>query len=100
MDGPSRLRIARPASRSPYTDVPADGSGTATPYFTTTLGNPYEASYTPDGKSIVFRVDTRTTKRDVVLAPVDSPQVTRPLLTSPFDEHMIAVSPMGDGSHT
>jgi eukaryotic-like serine/threonine-protein kinase len=75
--------------------VPADGSGTATPYFTTTLGNPYEASYTPDGKSIVFRVDTRTTKRDVVLAPVDSPQVTRPLLTSPFDEHMIAVSPDG-----
>jgi serine/threonine-protein kinase len=75
--------------------VPADGSGTPTPYFTTPLGGPYEANYTADGKSIIYRIDTRVTRRDVAIAPVDSPQASRPLLASPFDEHMIAVSPDG-----
>jgi serine/threonine-protein kinase len=75
--------------------VPADASGTQAPYFTTPLGGPYEGSYTPDGKSIVYRIDTRATHRDVVIAPVDSPQASRPLLASPFEEHMIAVSPDG-----
>src|SRR5262249_22245979 len=68
--------------------VAADGSGTPAQYFTTTAGNPYEFAFTPDGKSVVYRVDTRTTKRDVMIGPVDSPQVARALLSSPFEEHM------------
>jgi Tol biopolymer transport system component len=36
--------------------VAADGSRTPAPHFTTALGNPYEVGYTPDGKSLVFRV--------------------------------------------
>jgi serine/threonine-protein kinase len=75
--------------------VPADVSGTPAPYFETSVGNPYEASYTPDGKTIVYRVDARTTRRDVMIAPVDSPATARALLSSPFEEHMIAVSPDG-----
>ena len=84
-----------PGKRAGVYRVAADGSGTATPYFTSSLGIPYEASYTADGKSVVYRVDTRTTRRDVLIAPVDSPETTRALLASPFDEHMIAVSPDG-----
>jgi serine/threonine-protein kinase len=75
--------------------VAADGSGTPAQYFTTAAGNPYEYAFTPDGKNVVYRVDTRATKRDVMIAPVDSPQVARALLSSPFEEHMIAVSPDG-----
>jgi serine/threonine-protein kinase len=75
--------------------VAADGSGTAASYFTTDVGNPYEVVFTPDGKTVVYRVDTRATKRDVLIAPADSPQVARALLASPFEEHMIAVSPDG-----
>jgi serine/threonine-protein kinase len=73
--------------------VATDGSGTAELYFPMARGA-YEASYTRDGKSIVYRVDGAPNgKRDVRIAPVDSPLVSRPLLASPFEEHMIALSP-------
>jgi eukaryotic-like serine/threonine-protein kinase len=75
--------------------VQADGSATAQPYFTSPAGNPYETVFTPDGRNVVFRVDTRTNRRDVLIAPIDSPTVARALLGSPFDENMLAVSPDG-----
>jgi serine/threonine-protein kinase len=76
-------------------NVAADGSATPQLYFESPEGLPYEATYTSDGKSILFRVDRRAGRgaRDVLMASVDSPQVARPLLSSPFQEHMIALSP-------
>jgi serine/threonine-protein kinase len=76
-------------------NVAADASTTPQLYFQSRDGQPYEATYTSDGKSILFRVDRTAGQgaRDVLMASVDSPQVTRPLLTSPFQEHMIALSP-------
>ena len=76
-------------------NVAADGSATPQLYFESPEGLPYEATYTSDGKSILFRVDRRAGRgaRDVLMASVDSPQVARALLSSPFQEHMIALSP-------
>ena len=76
--------------------VAADGSTPPTLYFESPEGQPYEGTYTTDGKSIVFRVDVRRVGaggRDVYVASVDSPQVARPVLSSPFQEYMIALSP-------
>jgi serine/threonine-protein kinase len=83
------------ATRISAYNVAADGSGTAQLYFQSPAGLPYEATYTTDGKKIVFRVDAAAARgaRDILIASVDSPQVARPLLASPFQEHEIALSP-------
>jgi serine/threonine-protein kinase len=72
--------------------VPADASVTAQHYFTWAKGA-YEAAFTRDGKRIIYRVDGGVGGRDVLVAPVDSPTAVHPLLASPFEEYMIALSP-------
>ncbi len=73
---------------------PADGSAPAERIF---AGN-YdirEAILTPDGRSIVYREDNTQSRADIMLLPLDTPRVPRPLLTSQFDEMLPRVSPDG-----
>jgi serine/threonine protein kinase/Tol biopolymer transport system component len=52
-----------------------------------------EGLITPDGKSVVYRIDTRTHNRDVLMVPLEGEQTPVPLLTSIFDEKQPRVSP-------
>src|SRR6185436_11807862 len=53
-------------------NVAADGSTTPQLFFQSPEGPPYEATYTTDGKSILFRVDGASAKglRDVFIASI------------------------------
>jgi eukaryotic-like serine/threonine-protein kinase len=74
--------------------IAADGSVTAT----TVIARPnpmYESAITPDRRTIVWREDASRTTRDILMAPLDSPSVVRPIRNSAFDERGIALSPDG-----
>jgi serine/threonine-protein kinase len=74
----------------------ADGSGEARPLFAVP-GSQLEVQFAPDGKTMAIRqtVPGSTTKRDIWIANVDSPQVAHPYLNSPFDERSMVLSPDG-----
>jgi serine/threonine-protein kinase len=74
----------------------ADGSGEARPLLTAP-GVQQEVQFTPDGRTIALRQATpgTTTKRDLWIAQVDSPQAAHPYLASPFEERSMALSPDG-----
>ena len=74
--------------------ISADGSGGPSPV----LQRPnaiYESHITPDRRTIVFREDASGSNRDIYMAPLDSPNVVHPLLSTPFDEKGFALSPDG-----
>ncbi len=51
---------------------------------------------TPDGRSLVYRIDSPNTERDIWLLPLDSGAgAPRPVLTSVFDERTPRLSPDG-----
>ncbi len=52
-----------------------------------------EGVITPDGKSVVYRVDTRNTNRDIWMVPLEGDRTPVPLLTSSYDEKQPRVSP-------
>ncbi len=52
-----------------------------------------EGLITPDGKSVVYRIDTRTRNRDVLMVPLEGDHKPVPLLTSIYDEKEPRVSP-------
>ncbi len=54
-----------------------------------------EAMFTPDGRRLVFREGVSGRARDIWVVPVDSSAGARPLLRTPFNERMIALSPDG-----
>ena len=74
----------------------ADGSGEARPLYAAP-GNQVEVQFTPDGRTMAFRQTTpgTTTKRDIWIAQVDSPQAAHPYLNSLFDERSMVLSPDG-----
>ena len=74
----------------------ADGGGAAQPLYATP-GTEQEVQFTPDGRTIAIRVTTpgSTTKRDLWIAAVDSPQAAHVYLASPFEERSMAISPDG-----
>ena len=74
--------------------ISADGSG----MLETLLVRPqqvWEVQFAPDGRTMVFRENHPQTRRDIWIAPLDSPQAARPLLRTPFEERAIALSPDG-----
>jgi len=74
--------------------ISPDGSGQ--PESLITRPNPiFESSPTPDGRAVVFREISEQRNRDIWIATLDSPQVIRPLLATPFDERNPTVSPDG-----
>jgi len=74
----------------------ADGSGEARPLFGGP-GTQQEVQFAPDGRTTAVRQNTpgTTTKRDIWIAQVDSPQAAHPYLASPFEERSMVLSPDG-----
>ena len=54
-----------------------------------------EGVYTPDGRAIVYRVDSTFDNRDIWMAPTAGDRTPVPLLTGPNDEKQPRVSPDG-----
>ena len=75
--------------------VAADGTGVPTTLVTRT-GSVYEALVTADGRTLVWREDAVGTGRDIMAAPLDSPQVARPVLQTRFSERGIAAGAVED----
>jgi Tol biopolymer transport system component len=73
--------------------VAADGSSDPRPLFNRNPNRIFEARLLPDGRHLVFREDVNA--RDVLVAPIDSPQAARPLAATSFNERAFAVSPDG-----
>ncbi|MEP7326922.1 MAG: protein kinase [Gemmatimonadota bacterium] len=74
--------------------IKADGSASAESLLTVPGKQFFQALFTPDGRSMVVRTTTPST-RDIWRVPMDSTRVLRPLLTSPADERGVALSPDG-----
>ena len=71
---------------------PVDGSAPAVKIpVNATLVN--EGVLTPDGRSLVYRIDTWATNRDVWMMPIDSADRAVPLVNSVYDEKQPRVSP-------
>ena len=92
---PDGRRVMYTSSRAPGDALwwqPADGSANATLLFH--ASNPIrEGVFTPDGRSVVYRVDTPDNNRDVYLLPLSGERKPVPLLTSINDEKEPRVSP-------
>jgi Tol biopolymer transport system component len=89
-DGKSLIYLTRGALRR----VASDGSTPSSPLLQRS-NLIYESHITPDRRTIVYREDANASNRDVYMAPLDSPDVVRPVLTTPFDEKGFALSPDG-----
>ncbi|HVT37410.1 MAG TPA: hypothetical protein VHE78_00035, partial [Gemmatimonadaceae bacterium] len=72
----------------------ADGSAPAELLYAA-AENIREGMVAPDGRSLVYREDSRHTNRDVYLLPLVGERTPQPLLTSPYDELMPRISPDG-----
>jgi eukaryotic-like serine/threonine-protein kinase len=71
----------------------SDGSGVQES-LVVTPNDDWEGVPTPDGRGLVFRVTNPVTRRDIWWLPRGSSQPV-PLMTTPFEERGIAVSPDG-----
>jgi hypothetical protein len=74
--------------------IATDGSGTPE----TLLVRPqsiFEAEFTADGRTLVFRETHSETSRDIWMAPADSVEAAVPLIRTPFNERQIALTPDG-----
>jgi hypothetical protein len=73
---------------------PVDGSGAAREILATDhFHSP--TSWSPDGKSIVFRKETPTTGRDIWILPLDGEKEPWPFLETQFNEYYAVFSPDG-----
>ena len=92
---PDGKRVMYPSTRGDTTALwwkAADGSGPETRVQTHTYPI-REGALTPDGKSVVFRVDTDTSNRDVFMASLAGDHTPVPLLVSRADEKEPRISP-------
>lgn len=92
---PDGRRVMYTSSRAPANGLwsqPSDGSAGATLLFHTS--DPIrEGIYTPDGKSVVYRIDSPGNTRDIYLLPLGADQKPVPLVATASDEKEPRVSP-------
>jgi Tol biopolymer transport system component len=74
--------------------IASDGSGVPETVLVRT-SNLFEAEYTRDGRTLVFRETDAQTNRDIWFMRADSPATAKPLLRTPYEERQLAVSPDG-----
>jgi serine/threonine-protein kinase len=89
-----RVAFSRLSARGNLLAIATDGSGTPE----TLLVRPqsiYEAEFSADGRTLVFRESHPETSRDIWMASMDSVQAAVPLLRTPFNERQIALTPDG-----
>jgi len=93
---PDGRRVLYTSSRAPSDGVwsqPADGSAEATLLYHDPKNPIREAVFTPDGRSIVYRIDTQNNNRDILLKPLSDSGKPVPLVASLNDEKEPRVSP-------
>ena len=92
---PDGSRVMYTSSRAPANGLwsqPSDGSAGATLLYHTS--DPIrEGIYTPDGKSVVYRMDSPGNTRDIYLLPLGADQKPVPLVATASDEKQPRVSP-------
>jgi serine/threonine-protein kinase len=92
---PDGSRVMYTSSRAPGNALwwqPADGSGSAT--LVQQDSNPIrEGVFTPDGKSIVYRLDSPDNNRDIYLVSLTGQRTRVPILTNINDDKEPRVSP-------
>ncbi len=92
---PDGRRVLYTSSRAPSNAIwwqPADGSASAT--LLLHVANPIrEGVFTPDGRAVVYRVDTPDNNRDIYLLPLSGEQKPVPILTTINDDKEPRVSP-------
>ena len=76
-------------------EQPVDGSGAAVKLLEPTGVGIREGVYTPDGRSIVYRVDTQGSDRDILQLPLEGDRTPMPLVVGPADDKQPRVSPDG-----
>ena len=76
-------------------EQPADGSGTAVQLLESTGLGIREGVYTPDGQSILYRVDTDVSARDILQFPRVGVRTPVPVVVGPSDDKQPRVSPDG-----
>ncbi len=74
---------------------PVDGSAAAERLLASGDAPVREGVLTPDGRTLVYRVDARETLRDIWMMPLAGDRKPVPLLVSAFDEKQPRVSPDG-----
>ena len=92
---PDGRRVMYVASPTPVNSLwwqPADGSGAAELVYQAPDAI-REGVFTPDGRAIVYRMDTPDSNRDLYLLPLAGKQQPIPLLTSIDDDKQPRVSP-------
>jgi len=94
-DGRRVLYTSTRAGKAGLWWQPIDGSAPAEQVLASDAEPVREGVLTPDGRSLVYRVDARETKRDVWMKPLDGTQQPVPLLKSASDEKQPRVSPDG-----
>ncbi len=91
-DGSGVLYTSSRAPANGLWSQPADGSAGATLLFHTS--EPIrEGIYTPDGKAVVYRIDSPGNARDIYLVPLGVDQKPVPLVATTSDEKEPRVSP-------
>jgi serine/threonine-protein kinase len=73
----------------------SDGSGKEEKLWDSEGLHCHAAVWTPDGKGILMTVDSPKTGFDVVLVTLDPKPLAKPLLTDPFNETSVRISPDG-----
>ncbi len=94
---PDGTRIMYTSSRTTRNSLEwqrADGSGTPDSVFETDA-EIREGVFTPDGKAVVYRVDTQDRNRDILLLPLTGERTPVPLLVRVDDDKQPRVSPDG-----
>ena len=76
-------------------EQPADGSGTAVKLLEPKGLGIREGVYTPDGRSVIYRVDIEGSSRDILQLPLHGDRTSVSLVASPADEKQPRVSPDG-----
>ncbi len=74
--------------------IPADGGGTPQKLFEQE-GNPFPASWSPDGKSLAYVVTGGDTRSDIWVYSPDEEQKMRPFIVTPITVFSPAISPDG-----
>jgi len=88
-----RVAFSRGTSPALFT-IATDGSGVPETLLVHTEPV-FEAEFSADARTLVFRISHPQNSRDIWMAPLDSPQVAVPLLRTPFNERGIALTPDG-----
>jgi len=93
-DGQRVMYVAAPKPANSLWWQPADGSGAAELVYQGPDAI-REGVFTPDGKTVIYRMDTPDSNRDIYALPLDGKRTPVPLLTSIDDDKQPRVSPDG-----